>query len=268
MKLLLPALVDATEADLVATAKLARASAEHIESDASPSRWKEADCYAELSKRGWGVRLIAAKCETNRETVRLFILVVTHYCVTSQRPSFWHAFAEVRGDTTAERLVQSNENEWYTPSTYVEAARYVLGGIDLDPASTSKANETIKAERFYTKTQDGLSQAWSGRVWLNPPYGGMTAKFIEKFVSGFRARQITAGICLVNAHCTDTEWFQSLWIGTLCFTNHRIDFTSEKEKHSTSTHGSVFAYLGPIAGRFACAFERFGVIVQRFQERP
>ena len=45
-----------------------------------------ADAYAELSRRGWGVRRIANECETNRETVRVMVAAVTRYPVTGQRP--------------------------------------------------------------------------------------------------------------------------------------------------------------------------------------
>lgn len=59
--------------------------------------------------------------------------------------------------------------EHYTPVEYIEAARYVLGRIDLDPASCARANETVRASTYYTKEDDGLTQTWFGNVYLNPP---------------------------------------------------------------------------------------------------
>ena len=44
-----------------------------------------------------------------------------------------------------------------------------MGEIDLDPATSAEANETVLAAEFYTETDDGLKKPWRGRVWLNPP---------------------------------------------------------------------------------------------------
>lgn len=65
----------------------------------------------------------------------------------------------------------SNSNEHYTPSEIVEAARSLMGGIDLDPASCYAANETVKAGMIFDVADDGLSKPWHGRLFLNPPGG-------------------------------------------------------------------------------------------------
>jgi hypothetical protein len=61
--------------------------------------------------------------------------------------------------------------EHYTPALIVDAARRLMGGIDLDPASCALANETVKAARYYTRDDDGLTKPWRGRIFLNPPGG-------------------------------------------------------------------------------------------------
>jgi len=50
----------------------------------------------------------------------------------------------------------SVDRNWYTPELYIEMAREVMGGIDLDPASDEEAQKVVKAERFFDKEADGL----------------------------------------------------------------------------------------------------------------
>lgn len=159
---------------------------------------------------------------------------------------------------------QSKSNEWYTPARYIEAARRVMGGIDLDPASCLEANEIVQADTFYTAAQDGLEQEWYGRVWLNPPWGDKGPKFVKRAVQAYERGRIEQAVLLVNAHSTETNWFAPLWDHLLCFTDHRIDYVSPQEKTSASTHGSVFVYLGDDHQTFADEFRQFGYIVSRW----
>jgi ParB family chromosome partitioning protein len=156
-------------------------------------------------------------------------------------------------------LTSSETNEWYTPALYVEAARRVLGGIDLDPASCAEANVIIQAARFYTESDDGLRQAWKGRVWLNPPYGRRASSFVAHLASQYTAGNITAAVVLVASSATSTTWFRPLSDGALCFTDHRINFNGVKG----NTTGSIFAYLGSDREAFKAEFAQFGMVVAK-----
>lgn len=159
-------------------------------------------------------------------------------------------------------IQQSLTNEHFTPLQYIDAARAVLGEIDLDPASCEEVNETIKAHRYFDILDDGLKHEWNGRIWLNPPYGGLAGEFIEKLICEFTAGRVTAAIVLVNAHCTDTKWFQYLWDGCICFTDHRINFLGD-DARSGSTHGNAFAYFGENETAFIREFRQFGAVVRQ-----
>lgn len=62
----------------------------------------------------------------------------------------------------------SGNNEWYTPSIYVEAARNTMLSIDVDPASSDKAQQFVNAGIYFTKETSGLDKEWIGNVWMNP----------------------------------------------------------------------------------------------------
>jgi hypothetical protein len=163
-------------------------------------------------------------------------------------------------------LQMSESNEWYTPEKYVEAARKLMGGIDLDPASNDYANsKVIKAAKYYTLGTDGFNKEWLGRVWLNPPYGRdngesnqelWSARLIEQYETG----NTDEAILLVNA-VTDRTWFQPLWNYPICFTNHRIRFYSPDIEAGQPTHGNVLVYFGTQHKRFAETFKQFGPVV-------
>lgn len=78
----------------------------------------------------------------------------------------------------AKHLCQTDSH--YTPKVYLDAVREVLGGVDLDPASSETANETVQATNYFTEDQDGLSQRWYGNVFCNPPGGKRNNQSLPK----------------------------------------------------------------------------------------
>lgn len=153
-------------------------------------------------------------------------------------------------------------DEWYTPANYVELVRDVLGSIDLDPASSLKAQTVVGATLWYGKAEDGLAHDWAGRVFLNPPYSN-PAPFVAKLLEALGTGDVPEAIVLTN-NTTDTEWAQSLLDASaaVCFTRGRIAFDQvDKEGRRTeipnTRQGQIFFYLGNDADSFVEAFEEF-----------
>lgn len=161
-------------------------------------------------------------------------------------------------------LHSSKSCEWYTPARYIAAVYEVMGGVDVDPASCELANQTIQARQYFTIDDDGLTQEWRGRVFLNPPYGKTNGKsnqavWSSALIERYRRGEVTEAILLVNATPGD-KWFTPLWDYQICFTDHRIKFYNAAGESSQPTHSNCFVYLGANCERFTSVFSQFGVV--------
>jgi hypothetical protein len=166
----------------------------------------------------------------------------------------------------------SESNEWYTPARYIEAVHEVLGGIDLDPASSAQANVAVRAAEIFTKEDDGLARDWHGRVFMNPPYGktpdhpSLAAAFCNKALAEYECGNVAAGVILVNS-LHSQAWQASLYGHIVCLVNHRIHFVSaDGEENENPTFQNMFIYLGRDAAKFAMVFSQFGYVLKAYDD--
>jgi len=171
------------------------------------------------------------------------------------------AFLQVTGKAkTAHVSNNSGENEWYTPVEFIGAAREVMGSIDTDPASSAIANKTVKASRFFTKEDDGLTKKWAGNVWMNPPYAQpLIANFSRAVVEKFLSGEITQAAVLVN-NATETAWCQEMLKESyaVCFPAARVRFLDQQGNPGAPLQGQAVIYFGDEADKFCQVFSKFG----------
>lgn len=102
---------------------------------------------------------------------------------------------------------------WLTPPHIIDA----LGPFDLDPCAHPG---WVTAGRHITLPTDGLAADWSGRVWLNPPYGREVWEWLAKLADHGN------GVALIFAR-TETEGFvREVWgkADAVMFLHGRLHF--------------------------------------------
>lgn len=151
----------------------------------------------------------------------------------------------------------SGEFEYYTPSFIVEAARRVMGSIDLDPASSEQANRSVKAKVYFDIKDDGLSKPWFGNVWMNHPFG---RKENPLWINKAMETDEEQLMCITYA-CTSERWFRPLTTGLQCYLCPRTDYyLPDGSKKKGVTKGSVVTYYGINIKGFIEEFSKYGWI--------
>lgn len=110
---------------------------------------------------------------------------------------------------------RTGKQEWLTPPEIIRA----LGNFDLDPCAP-RQRPWPTARRHFTIADDGLRQPWCGRVWMNPPYGRETDRWLAKL-----ARH-GDGIALIFARTETRMFFDHIWAraSAVLFLRGRLTF--------------------------------------------
>lgn len=111
----------------------------------------------------------------------------------------------------------NNKEEWITPP-------YIIGALtpfDLDPCAAI-GQPWPTAKKHYTINDDGLLMPWGEgqRIWLNPPYGKSTPRWIERLAIHGR------GTALIFARTETKTFFPYVWdcASAILFLKGRISF--------------------------------------------
>jgi phage N-6-adenine-methyltransferase len=119
-------------------------------------------------------------------------------------------------------MFTSASDEWETPKKFFDAVDKVFH-FTLDVCANRR---NAQCPCFYTKEEDGLSRAWTGVCWMNPPYGREISRWVRKaYESSLSGESVI--VCLLPAR-TDTRWWHDYVISRadgVRFVKGRIKFS-------------------------------------------
>ena len=126
--------------------------------------------------------------------------------------------------------------EWLTPPDVLRS----LGEFDLDPCAPVH-RPWPTAKQHYTVLENGLLQPWFGRVYLNPPYGRETGKWLARLAHHGN------GIALIFSRTETLMFFEYIWnkAAAILFLRGRLTFFNQdgtKPPNSSGAPSCLVAY--------------------------
>lgn len=123
---------------------------------------------------------------------------------------------------------------WLTPPELIQ----MLGSFDLDPCSPLQ-RPWDTARRHLTTEDNGLLAQWYGRVWLNPPYGAETGRWLARLVEHGN------GIALIFARTETDDWFRYVWrhADAILFLRGRLHFHHVDGRRAVANSGAPSALI-------------------------
>lgn len=122
---------------------------------------------------------------------------------------------------------------WRTPAGLFEKLDAEFD-FTLDPCARRPIKDSI---RFFKEADQGLWQPWSGRVFVNPPYGRELSDWMHKI--GLEQSRCEVIVALVPSR-TDVGWWHDVAMTAteIRFIRGRLQF--EGGEYSTHGHNAPF----------------------------
>lgn len=135
----------------------------------------------------------------------------------------------------AHQKTEGLNDEWLTPPEIIKA----LGEFDLDPCSPI-FRPWPTALRHLTEHDDGLSQEWNGRVWLNPPFNRY-----ERSAWMRKMADHGNGVMLIPAATETVSFFEHVWgrADAICFIRKRPHFHFVDGSRSKANCGTAICLV-------------------------
>lgn len=125
---------------------------------------------------------------------------------------------------------------WITPKHIIDA----LGPFDLDPCACA-VQPWPCAVKSIVLPHDGLSLAWFGRVWCNPPYSVHATAWLQRMALHGR------GTALIFARTETEMFFRGVWHAatSVLFLEGRLFFhypDGRRAEHNSGGPSCLVAY--------------------------